>query len=620
MCGIGGFSGRFDPALLDRINAAQRHRGPDGHGTYHDPENGIGLAHLRLAILDVSDAGLQPMWSDDKKLAISFNGEIYNFRELRASLEQAGHRFRTGTDTEVLLALYRQHGAEMLPLLNGMFTFALWDVERRELLLARDRYGVKPLYYAVGERGFVFASELKALLAEPSVSRAIDPDAIGYLLTYIWIPSPRTPLAAVKKLDQGSAMIIREGRVSQHWRYASLVPSPPIVEQQGEGAYKDRLRQLLEQAVKRQLVADVPVGAFLSGGLDSSAIVALAQRHYADRGAMSCFTMGNELDKGFVADLPYARTAAEALGVHLHEVRVDEDWLSRVPGIMADLDEPIADPAVLNVERICSGAREMGMKVLLSGAGGDDLFSGYRRHVALSLESKWAWLPSPARSAAAKAAGMLPKRNPAARRVRKALEYAHLGLDERLIGYFNWCNPARVRALTGSGTDLSQPLADALSEVPAGHSRLERMLYLEKRFFLADHNLNYTDKASMRHGVEVRVPFLDPDLVDFAASIPSHLKVQGGEPKWIFKRAMEGVLPREIIWRPKTGFGGPLGQWLRGPLKPWLMDQIGARALTGLVNPAETRKLVGELDRGDHEAAYNLFVLVSASAWLGSLS
>jgi asparagine synthase (glutamine-hydrolysing) len=203
--------------------------------------------------------------------------------------------------------------------------------------------------------------------------------------------------------------------------------------------------------------------------------------------------------------------------------------------------------------------------------------------------------------------------------VRKALENAHLSGDERLIAYFNWCNPARVGALTGSSTDLAQPLADALSLLPDGLSRLERMLYLEKRFFLADHNLSYTDRASMRHGVEVRVPFLDPDLVDFAASIPASLKVHRREPKWIFKRSMEGVLPQEIIWRPKTGFGGPLGKWLRGPLRPWLQDQLNSQTLTGLADGREAQRLVGELDRGSHEGAYNLFVLASASAWLGSL-
>lgn len=602
------------------MNAAQAHRGPDGSGTHFDEAKGLGLAHVRLAILDLSDAGLQPMWSQDRRLAIVYNGEIYNSPQLRDGLEAKGYAFRTSTDTEVLLALYQEYSTDMLDKLNGMFAFAIWDSHSGELMLARDRFGVKPLYYSHTDRGFLFASELRTLLVEPGVSRAIDPSALSNLLSYVWIPAPATALSGVRKIEPGMAMILRDRRIVREWRYASI-PAQPADDTQRAEQSADKIRQLLGQAVDRQLLSDVPVGAFLSGGLDSTSVVAFAAQAYALEAQMQCFTLGqSDADQGFVSDLPYAQLASRDLNVRLEEVAVDRDAVTEIPAYLARQDEPIADPAAFNAFQICRRAKAMGYKVLLSGAGGDDLFSGYRRHSALSMEPAWAWMPASFRRAASAAAGSLPGTHSHLRRARKALMYAHLPTDERLISYFYWSPPNEVEALTGTRVDVAAPLRQALIELPAGTPPLEKMLYLEKRFFLADHNLNYTDKAAMRVGVEVRVPFLDNDLVSYAATIPARLKVHRRTPKWILKHAMEGIVPSQVIWRPKAGFGGPLAKWLRGPLQTWLMDELASDCVAATVERRETAKLLAELKGGAVDAAYTLFTIASFSAWQRSLA
>jgi asparagine synthase (glutamine-hydrolysing) len=616
MCGIAGYSGAFRATLLERMNAAQSHRGPDGHGVWVSEDGRTGLAHRRLAILDLTDAGLQPMRSADGRSIISFNGEIYNFRELKADLEAKGHVFRTRSDTEVLLALYRQEGPDFLQRLNGMFALALYDFDKDLLLLARDRYGVKPLYYAQTPLGLVFASELRTLLEERSVPTDIDEAAVDYHLAYVWAPTPTTMLKAARKLGVGEALEVRQGKIARRWRFVAPEQSPPDRSMR-MGDAVDQLRALLQQAVRRQLVSDAPVGAFLSGGLDSSSIVSYARREGAPT---PCFTIDSEeVDSGFVADLPYAQAVAEELGAELDVVRTTPDWCRELPDLAGRLDEPLADPAALNVLAIARRARDLGVKVLLSGAGGDDLFSGYRRHTALMAEPLWSWAPRGVRSVLAGAARKATGPGALMRRIRRAFQYADMNEQERIAAYFLWLSPQSIGRLTGRGGDVLAPLQAALAEVGPNVERLDRMLFLERRFFLADHNLNYTDKASMAAGVEVRVPFLDPDLVEFAATIPARLKVRGGESKWIFKRAMQGIVPGKAIWRPKAGFGAPLATWLRGPLKPWLHDVLSSETARGRFETSEVRALQDALDGGAYDAAYPLFSLACMTIWIEAL-
>jgi len=628
MCGISGFSGKFDRTLLSRMNDTIAHRGPDDSGVWFHQKSSTGLAHRRLSIIDLSPQGHQPMWDSTNTVVIVFNGEIYNYRELREQLLKQGYSFKSQTDTEVLLNLYLRDSTEMLSHLNGIFAFAIWDTRSEALFLARDGVGVKPFYYTENKKGFLFASELKALLAEPSVERTIDPQAIQYYLTYLWCPAPHTPLESVKKLEPGYALIVKDGQIRRHWQFYDLPYHQSIEPISSEEAIV-QVRQHLEQAVKRQMVADVPVGAFLSGGLDSSAVVSFA-RQYAPEQRLQCFTIGfegkdAETSDGMTADLPYARKVAKHLNVDLHVVQPGPEMIDQLEKMIWLLDEPQADPAPLHVLLISQLAREYGIKVLLSGAGGDDIFSGYRRHFALMQEKYWNWMPGVLRRRIASATHHIPVSNSLGRRVAKAFQYADLNGDDRIASYFFWINPGLLFPLYGSmlkdqlisSAHPSYPLHSALSNLPEDTPPLNRMLYLEGKYFLADHNLNYTDKMGMGAGVEIRVPLLDPDLISLATRLPVEYKQRGRIGKWIFKKAMEPYLPSEVIYRPKTGFGAPLRYWLRNQLRPLVEDVLSENSLKnrGLFDPAGVRNLL-ELDRkGRTDAAYTFFAMICVELW-----
>lgn len=625
MCGIAGFSGRFERDLLARMSAAVAHRGPDGDGSYFSPDGAIGLAHRRLAIIDLSPTGAQPMTDSATGVTIAYNGEIYNYRELRARLEADGASFVGQSDTEVILRLYLARGRDALPLLNGIFALAIWDARDGSLLLARDGAGVKPLYYAQPPSGFVFASELKALLACAEVDRSIDARAVWLYLTYLWSPTPYTMLRAVRKLEPGCALLVRNGHIAERWRFYELpYPTPPF---DGDTqAAASAVRATLDEAVRRQMVADVPVGAFLSGGLDSSAIVALARRH-AHGQRIQCFTIEtahSTKEEGFVDDLPYAQRVAAHLDVDLHTIRVGPEIVSHFERMVWHLDEPQADLAPLNALMICELARSHGIKVLLSGAGGDDIFTGYRRHHALVQERWWRWLPAPVRVGLAAAARALPAGNPFFRRVRRALSDAELAGDERLASYFTWLRqpdsaPLLAPALRAQldGWSPVTPLMESLGAIQAERDPLNRMLFLEAKHFLCDHNLNYTDKMGMAVGVEVRVPFLDPDLIRLAASLPPRFKQHGAQGKWILKQAMQHDLPTDVIHRPKTGFGAPLRRWLRHELRDMVEDLLSERSLAarGLFDHAAVTRLREHDATGRIDAAYPLLALCSIELW-----
>lgn len=625
MCGIAGFSGSFDPGLLAPMGQALAPRGPDGAGSVHLPGHGIGLAHRRLAILDLSPSGAQPMWDEGRRACLVFNGEIYNYLDLKRGLEADGFAFRGQSDTEVLLKLYLRDGPSMLGALNGIFAFALWDARRGTLLLARDGLGVKPLYWAETREGLLFASEIKSLVLCPGLDRSLDPQALADYLTYLWAPAPRTPFAAVHKLGPGEALEVAAGRVVRRFSHYRLPARPEshLAPADPERASL-RVREALIRAVRRQLVSDVPVGAFLSGGLDSSAVVACAR--VAQPGLpLPCFTIALEPDlarrEGIVDDLPFARRAARHLGVELHRIAVGPEMAEQIPFMLYRLDEPQADPAPLNVLHIARLARQHGIEVLLSGVGGDDLFSGYRRHRALDLERRWAWLPGGLRRSIAAAARALPGRPAPLRKLARGLRDLGLEGDARLAAAFGWLGWDGVAALLHPDlrAELQAPrgLLESLAELPPGVCGLDRMLYLECRHFLADHNLAYTDKLSMTAGVEVRVPFLDPDLVDLAFSLPPSLKQRGAQGKWVLKRAMGPLLPRDLIVRPKTGFGVPLRAWLRGPLRPMLEDILSAQALRrrGLFDPSGVARLMAADRAGRTDGAYPLFALLCLELW-----
>jgi asparagine synthase (glutamine-hydrolysing) len=625
MCGIAGHSGAFERELLARMNAAIAHRGPDGEGSFFSTDGTVGLTHRRLAIIDLSPTGAQPMSDAATGVTITYNGEIYNYRELRADLVARGNVFFGHSDTEVILRLYLQHGRAALPLLNGIFAFALWDPRDRSLLVARDGFGVKPLYYAQPRSGFVFASEIKALLECKQLDRTLDAHAAWLHLTYLWAPTPYTMLTSVRKLEPGTALLVRQGRIVERWRYYEL-PYPSPAFSGSADAAAAAVRDALDTSVQRQMIADVQVGAFLSGGLDSSAIVAYARKHLPDR-RVQCFTIETTTSKeeeGFVDDLPYARRVARHLDVDLHTIRVGPEIVGQFERMVRHLDEPQADLAPLNALMICELARGHGIKVLLSGAGGDDVFTGYRRHYALMQERLWSWLPGPARRLFGAAARQLPASPPLLRRVRRALADAGLDGDERLVSYLAWLTQAESAALLApalraqvGGWSPARPLLESLRAIGGEPDRLNRMLFLEAKHFLCDHNLNYTDKMGMAVGVEVRVPFLDPDLMRLAASLPAGFKQRGAEGKWILKKAMEPMLPRDVIYRPKTGFGVPLRRWLRNELSETVADLLSERSLAarGLFDAQAVTRLRKMDATGRVDAAYPLLALCAIELW-----
>ena len=626
MCGIGGYVGNFDRSLLSTMNRVMAHRGPDDEGIWCSSEQRVGLGHRRLAIIDLSPLGHQPMWDITRRVAIVFNGEIYNYKELRIDLEQRGYAFASQTDTEVLLNLYLAEGEDMLVRLNGMFAFALWDSEKQQLFIARDGFGVKPLYYAFTDRGFVFASEMKALLKEPSIPRRVDAQSVLNYITYLWCPAPRTMLSAVKKMRPGQAMIVKQGYLQRSWQFYDL----PYADRKfsgssGEGA--EVLRDKLAESVRRQMVSDVPVGAFLSGGLDSSAIAYFAREH-AKGGKLDCFTIAFADDawrhEGMDEDLPYARQVANKLDLDLHVIEVGPEMAREFERMVFQLDEPQADPAALNVKFISRLARESGIKVLLSGTGGDDILSGYRRHKALVLERLWLWLPQIGLNLARNITGKISVVHPDVRRLARLFSNITQDDVQRVAHYFDWVDPLRRNSLISSRLRVElrdgmgeNPLIDTLQGLANGMPLLDKMLYLEAKHFLADHNLGYTDKMSMAESVEVRVPFLDRDMVSFATSLPPNYKQRGREGKWLFKKAMEPILPRDIIYRSKTGFGAPLRHWLRNELKPlvgeFLSDDVIRRR--GLFDAAGVRRFLREDAEGRVDGAYTILAMMCVEMW-----
>lgn len=622
MCGIAGFFGQFGPALLSDMGARITHRGPDGEGTFFDDAAGIGLVHRRLAIIDLSSAGHQPMTSHDGRFIICYNGEVYNSPELRREMERDGVNFRGHSDTEVVLELLARRGVEQLGRINGIFAFALWDRKTRCLHLVRDGLGVKPLYVAQTPKGMLFSSEMKALMACNAVDRSLDPAAVASYLTYLYSPGERTMLRSVRKVEPGVCLTFNAGGGRKKTRFYDLpTPAPQTMR---DRTAVEGTRSVMETAVERQLLADVEIGAFLSGGLDSSGLVAMAKRRLPDR-RMSCFTIDYKAKPGeedeLISDLPYARKAASHLDVNLHEVQVDSSMADDFAELLYILDEPQADPAALSNLYIARLARKSGIKVLLSGAGGDDVFTGYRRHQAARFDGIVAALPMPARSFVASAADGLPLNRAFTRRLRKWFGTIAESDASRIARMFEWLSPELTAHLLrnmpeGLPADIRAPMLESASH-PTLRNGVERALRLDQRYFLTDHNLNYTDKTGMAAGVEIRVPFLDPEVIDWASKLPLNAKIRRGTTKWALRKAFEPFLPHDIIYRPKTGFGIPLRSWLRDQLKPLLDDALSRSTIEhrGIFDYTRVQALRQATERGELDGSYTLLALASVELW-----
>lgn len=621
MCGIVGGLGLGEWPIEPMVSAIT-HRGPDHQA--HFVEGTLFLGHTRLSILDTSPNGHQPMHSTDGNVVIVFNGEIYNHLDIRQQLPPAN--YRSTSDTETLLHAYQYWGIDFVKRLNGIFAFALYDRQLETLFVARDRFGVKPCYYICTENYFAFSSELKALL--PVLQDAsINEKAVANYLAFLWSPGTDTMFKAVSKLEMAHVLRIqvRGGKIQKYDSLFYQIPFDGIYTLESELKLIDQCEELLLRAVERQLLSDVPVGFFLSGGLDSSLIVALARKLHPDR-KLSCFTIdaGAEIaEEGFANDLGYAKWVADHVRADLHVVKADIDIVRDFDQMIWHLDEPQADAAPLNVSNICQEARRQGIKVLLGGSAGDDVFSGYRRHQALNFEAWIKFIPVPL----AQLLVNLPVsvNMPFWRRLKKVLSETVVPVERRLANYYRWIKEEELTKLFSapvqerlSGYNPTHFFESYLNEIPTEQSWLNRMLYWEMRSFLVDHNLNYTDKMAMAKGVEVRVPFLDNDLVEFACRLPPRLKMKGSETKYILKKVAERYLPREVIYRPKTGFGAPVRRWISHDLSNVIHEKLSGVRLQQieLFDADAVGSLIRRNKEGAIDASYSIWCLLAIESWL----
>ena len=622
MCGIVGIINPEASQMIERSTDMVSHRGPDDKGIYTF-EN-LAFGHRRLAIMDLNPLGHQPMTSKDGRYTILFNGEIYNHLELRKEI-LPDFEFKGTSDTETILYAYIKIGEHLFPKLNGIFALAIFDNHSKELIIVRDQFGIKPLYFYHKEGNFYFASELKSLLGL-NIDKSIDHNAFSHYLYFLYSPGEQTPFLHVKKMKPGHVI-----------RFNIENPSAYIYQQfydiPFEGKYTDKSQDELvkevdahlTKALERQLLSDVPVGFFLSGGLDSSAMVALARKLYPDK-KINTYTIdtGGGFD-GFEDDLKYAKIVAKHLNVELDILKTEIDVVKDFDKMIWHLDEPQADAAPLNVLAICERAREKGDVVLLGGTAGDDLFSGYRRHQALNYEGLFRSVPGIGWKMANSLLNVFPAQNSFIRRSKKLIADAHLEADERIAKYFGWINHIEIIELFNDDLKESirkeaphQLLMRTLQDIPQEKNELNKMLYLEMKYFLTDHNLNYTDKMSMAHGVEVRVPFLDLDLVNFSTTIPPQFKMKGNETKYILKKTMEKYLPKEVIYRKKTGFGAPVRKWITKDLSKMIEERLSEDSLAqwGIFDYKKVHKLIEKNKSGQIDASYTIWALLAIQSWL----
>lgn len=628
MCGICGYVGEHRPELLEPMASAIAHRGPDDLGTWHDAAGPVGFGHRRLSIIDLSPAGHQPMCNEDGTVWIAFNGEIYDFDRHRQWLIDRGHAFRSHSDTEVLIHLYEEHGPDFVQHINGMFALAIWDAKQRQLLLARDHAGIKPLYFVQHGEALYFASEIKALLRVPGIKRELNRERLSEYLTFLWVPGDETMLRGIHKVEPGWLMTWKDGRIEKR-RWFSLRYEPD--ESVGEGEWIERVHDTFMRTTQRQMVADVRLGAFLSGGLDSSSIVACMRHAFPDR-EINCYTAhfrAEDLARDqFVDDYPYARRVADHLHVNLKSFVLESKMVSLLPKMIYHLDEPDADPAVFPSYLISQMARDDGTTVLLSGTGGDEVFFGYRSHQAYGQYARLGWIPrwaaSPALAAATSLSTMLiGAQNALPRRLRKLRRGLITSGLARHMAIVDWSSPeARTRlfspqmaAVGGNGT-APAAMRRYFDEFE-GRGELNCHSHILIQSFLAAHNFLYTDKSSMAASIEVRVPYLDLELMRLCATIPEHVKLRGNETKWVLKKAMERYLPTDVLYRSKTGFGAPLRKWIAEDLGPVLSEMLGPHRIAerGLFDPAAVRAMMAENESNRADHAYLIYALLTLELW-----
>jgi asparagine synthase (glutamine-hydrolysing) len=615
VCGILSDAGGVDVAALESMTGALRHRGPDADGYYVSPAAGgsaVGFGIRRLAIIDV-EGGNQPIANEDRTVWLVFNGEIYNFPELRRELEGKGHRFATHTDGECIVHLYEELGARCVTRLNGMFAFAIWDERRQELLLARDRFGKKPLYYAETRTGLIFGSELKSLLLHPGCPRDLDVRSLARYLAFEYVPEPHSIISGVRKLPAAHTLTWRAGRVSLE-RYWQLVFDPEDLRSERE--LVDEFRSLFFDAVRRRLLSDVPLGAFLSGGVDSSSVVA-AMTSILPPEAVQTFSIG--FGESSFDESRHAQTVASFFGTdHHHHVFTPSLMLDLLPEVADVLDEPFADPSVLPTYALSRFAREH-VVVALGGDGGDELLAGYPTFTADKVASLYR-LPRPLHE---RVVVPLADRLPVSTsnfsfdfKLKRFLRGVTYDPIERHAAWLGALTPPELARLLGERFhDPYRELAESYGTQPT--DRVQQLIMFYVSTYLRDDILTKVDRASMACSLEVRAPFLDVELAEFLGRVPSSFKLRGFRTKYLLKKAMGDLLPPGIAARPKKGFGVPVAAWLKDGLRETLEEELhpGRIREQGLFEPSEVQRLVSEHLSGRRDNRKPLWALLVFQLW-----
>lgn len=617
MCGI---AGRFnfdahhpvDHDVLVAMTDAVAHRGPDAAGYYHGA--GVGLGHRRLSIIDLS-TGDQPLGNEDGTVQVIFNGEIYNFAEVRAELVAHGHRFRTGSDTEIIVHGYEQWGERCVDRFRGMFAFAVWDARARRLMLARDRVGVKPLYYAeLPGEGIVFGSEIKSLLEDPAVSRDWRPDAVDKYLTLLYVPAPDTIYSAVRKLPPAHVLIAEAGsiRISRYWDLQFTGTGDAAREDE----YLEELDRLLTEAVGLRLISDVPLGAFLSGGIDSSTVVA----YMKEASGTPPVTMSVGFDNDQFDEVRHAEVVARHLGCDFHALVANPQVEDLLPKLAWHFDEPFADSSAVPTYYVSKAAREL-VTVALSGDGGDELWAGYPWHTVEQWEQRVRGTLGPA----ARVAGWVGQALPLSVKGARSLRHLAANPDQAYAlkhAYDGFAPGAKTKLYSGEfaqsirHSDPFASLRDAYSAC-ASNDPMDRVMYADARTYMIDDVLTKVDRMSMAVSLEAREPLLDHKLLEFAARVPVGLKLKNGRRKYLLRKVLERRVPQSILERGKQGFAAPIGEWLRGPLAPMAHELLSDGRLKnrGLFDTREVSRLWDEHRTRRAEHPHRLWQLIMLELW-----
>jgi asparagine synthase (glutamine-hydrolysing) len=639
MCGISGLANCGDRDTLTRMTAIQAHRGPDDSGLWeHRSPDGsyFALGSRRLAILDLSSDGHMPMSNPQRTLWITYNGEIYNFRELREELRKKGHNFVSESDTEVVLRLYETEGPDCVKRLNGMFAFTICDLrfDTPRLFIARDHFGVKPFYYVHQGDRFAFASEIKALLQVSGIDAELDPEALHQYLTFLWVPDPGTMFRGIKKLPAGHHGIFRDGQltITKYWDLSFPVADASYPKSENELA--EEIQDRFRRSVQGQMISDVPIGAFLSAGLDSSSIVAMMAEvsRQPVRTYTVTFPATYRVGENALDDPEVASRLARRLGCENHRIVVEPDVADLLPRLIWHMDEPTADPAIIPAYLICREARKQST-VLLSGVGGDELFAGYRKHSAHYWAEAYQRVPASARRLIAETVAGLPNFRGTSvkgrvRLMKKMARSASLSPMDRFMMNCTYLDAEQKDSLYAPGFGQEIAGFDPAVRHRAGFAEvkhsdfLNQMLYLDTKIFMASLNLTYNDKMSMASSVEVRVPFLDRELAEFVAwNVPPRLKMKGflrPTSKYIFRQAMKDVLLREVLSQPKAGFAAPIDYWLANDLKEMTDDLLSESRIRdrALFRPETVRGFIDQHRRGTQDWSMQIWQFLTLELWM----